>query len=376
MRSPSPSSPTRRTRVVAAVALAVGLLLASCSSSSSPDDSGQGPIETAPATTIADASGALRVVTHDSFAVSEDVLKAFEDRTGIQVELISDGDAVEVVNKAILTKDDPQADVLFGIDSNTLTKAFDAELFEPYESPGLSTVDASYQLDDEHRVTPVDHGDVCLNYDKAWFASEGVAPPTSMDDLTGEAYAGTLVTENPATSTPGLAFLLATVAKYGPDGWQSYWKDLRANEVSVVDGWETAYYTSFSGSSGKGDRPIVVSYATSPPFEVIDLDPQPAEAPTAVIEDSCFRQVEFAGVLSDTERPAAARAFIDFLLSTAFQDDLPEQMYVLPVSSAATVPETIAKYSVDPSDPLSLPADEISADSATWVDEWTRTVLG
>jgi thiamine transport system substrate-binding protein len=355
-----------------AAALAVGLLAAACSSSSSPE----GVDEGATGSTLTDASGPLRVVTHDSFAVSDDVLEAFEDRTGIQVELLSDGDAVEVVNKAILTKDDPQADVLFGIDSNTLTKAFDADLFEPYESPGLADVDTSFQLDDQFRVTPVDHGDVCLNYDKAWFSSKGLAPPASMDDLTDPRYEGTLVTENPATSTPGLAFLLASVAKYGTDGWQQYWKDLRTNEVSVVDGWEAAYYTSFSGSSGKGDKPIVVSYATSPPFEVIDLDPPPAEAPTAVIDDSCFRQVEFAGVLTGTRRPAAAHAFIDFLLSTAFQDDLPEQMYVLPVSRAATVPETIARYAADPTDPLSLPADQIGADSASWVDEWTRIVLG
>ena len=375
---PSPSDPSARSRgarvrPLAVALLLVGLVVASCGSSSSPSAS---PGDTAPSTTVADAPGALRVVTHDSFAVSDAVLQAFETRTGIKVELISDGDAVEVVNKAILTKDDPQADVLFGIDSNTLTKAFDAGLFEPYQSPGLATVDASYQIDPDHRVTPIDHGDVCLNYDKAWFAAKGVAPPTSMDQLTGKDYEGTLVVENPATSTPGLAFMLASVAKYGEDAWNDYWKQLRTNQVSVVDGWEAAYYTSFSGSSGKGDKPIVVSYATSPPAEVIDADPQPADAPTAVIEDSCFRQVEFAGLLAGTKRPAAAQAFIDFLLSNDFQNDVPEKMYVLPVSSTATVQATFAKYSANPTDPLTLPSDQIGANSSAWVDEWTRTVLG
>lgn len=371
-------SSRRPLHLMATAALAVGLLAASCGSSSSPGvgDRSAGTTQPGPTTTIADAPGALRLVTHDSFAVSDSVLQEFEARTGIKVEIVQDGDAVEMVNKAILTKDDPQGDVLFGIDSNTLTKAFDADLFEPYSSPGLSTVDASYQVDPEHRVTPADHGDVCLNYDKAWFADKGVEPPASMDDLTSKDYEGTLVTENPATSTPGLAFLLATVAKYGADGWQGYWKDLRANEVSVVDGWEAAYYTSFSGSSGKGDKPIVVSYATSPPAEVLELDPPPADAPTGVIEDSCFRQIEFAGVLTGSKRPAAAQAFIDFLLSDAFQEDVPPNMYVLPVSSTATVPDTFAKYSADPADPLSLPSDEIGANSSDWVDAWTRTVLG
>ena len=360
--------------LVAVAALAVGLLAASCGSSSSTTSAGT--TEAGPTTTVPDAPGALRLVTHDSFAVSDAVLQAFETETGIKVEIVHDGDAVEMVNKAILTKDDPQGDVLFGIDSNTLTKAFDAQLFEPYESPGLATVDPSYQLDTEHRVTPIDHGDVCLNYDKAWFSAKGLQPPTSMDDLTSTTYKGDLVTENPATSTPGLAFLLATVAKYGNDGWQGYWKDLRANQVSVVDGWEAAYYTSFSGSSGKGDKPIVVSYATSPPAEVLDADPPPADAPTGVIEDSCFRQIEFAGVLTGSKRPAAAQRFIDFLLSNEFQDDVPPNMYVLPVSSTATVPATFAKYSADPADPLSLPSDQIGADSSDWIDAWTRTVLG
>ena len=179
--------------------------------------------------------------------------------------MISDGDAVEVVNKAILTKDDPQADVLFGIDSNTLTKAFDADLFEPYDSPGLATVDSAYQLDPEHRVTPVDHGDVCLNYDKAWFADKGVAPPTSMDDLTAPDYKGDLS--------------WSRTRRRRPRAWPSCWppwpstattagrptgRSCAANGVSVVDGWEAAYYTSFSGSSGKGDKPIVVSVRHQP----------------------------------------------------------------------------------------------------------------
>jgi len=371
--SSPPTPPSRRPRLVAVAIVTVALLAAACGSSGSTTSA---TTETAPATTVPDAPGSLRVVTHDSFSVSDSVLQAFEDRTGIKVELISDGDAVEVVNKAILTKDDPQADVLFGIDSNTLTKAYDADLFEPYQSPGLSTVDAAYQLDPDHRVTPVDHGDVCLNYDKAWFAAKGIAPPASMDDLTSADYKGDLVVENPATSTPGLAFMLATLAKYGDDGWTPYWEKLRANGVSVVDGWEAAYYTSFSGSSGKGDKPIVVSYATSPPAEVVDADPQPAEAPTGVIEDSCFRQVEFAGVLHGTKRPAAAHAFIDFLLSNEFQDDVPDKMYVLPVSSTATVSPVFAKYSANPADPLSLPSDEIGTSSSDWVDTWTRTVLG
>jgi len=280
------------------------------------------------------------------------------------------------VSKAILTKDNPDGDVLYGIDNNLVSKAYDSGLFDPYESSGLTTVDAAYQLDDQHRVTPIDHADVCLNYDVAWFAHKGIAPPQSFDDLIKPEYKGLLVTENAATSTPGLAFLLATVATYGQAGWQAYWQQLKANGVEVVDGWEQAYSTSFSGSAGKGDKPIVVSYGTSPPAEVLGADPKPAMAPTAVVPTTCFRQIEFAGVLAGAKHVANAHAFIDFLLSKAFQEDMPLNMYVEPVNRDAVEPPEFTQYATVPAEPLSLPPDQISANRDAWVTEWTKTVLG
>jgi thiamine transport system substrate-binding protein len=366
-------SSTRSIRPAAtAVAVALLLLLAACGSSgttAAPTTTDGGPA------TTESLAGPLVLVTHDSFAVSDAVLQQFEDRTGIKVKVLQEGDAVEMVNKAILTKDNPEGDVLFGIDNNTLTRGYDADLFEPYTSGGLDRVDAGYQLDDQHRVTPIDHADVCLNYDIGWFTTHGIPAPTSLDDLTAPAYKGLLVVENPATSTPGLAFLLATVAHSGNEGWSDYWKQLRANDVSVVDGWEQAYNTAFSGSAGHGDRPIVVSYATSPAAEVINADPQPATAPTAVVPGSCFRQIEFAGVLKGTKRAAAAQAFIDFMLSTPFQEDMPLKMYVEPVNDQATVPAVFAQYAVKPDDVASLPSDEVGGNRDAWVDQWTTTVL-
>ena len=365
----APIKPIRLAPTAALVALA---LLASACGSSGPSRPATSSGAPTPTERLA---GPLVVVTHDSFAVSETVLQAFEDRTGIKVEILQAGDAVETVNKAILTQDNPEGDVLFGIDNNTLTRAYDAELFEPYTSTGLDRVDAAYQLDDQHRVTPIDHADVCLNYDVAWFARHGLAAPTSLDDLTDPAYQGLVVVENPATSTPGLAFMLATVAHSGPDGWTDYWKQLRANDVQVVDGWEQAYNTAFSGSAGHGDRPIVVSYATSPAAEVINADPQPATPPTAVVAGSCYRQIEFAGVLQGTKRAAAAGAFIDFMLSTPFQQDMPLNMYVEPVDNQAVVPPVFAQYAVKPDELLSLPADEVGANRDAWIDQWTTIVL-
>ena len=181
--------------------------------------------------------------------------------------------------------------------------------------------------------------------------------------------------ENPATSTPGLAFMLATIAQFG-DRWEGYWRKLRANDVLVVDGWEDAYFARFSGAAGShGKRPIVVSYASSPPAEVLGRKPQPAEAPTAVVEDSCFRQVELAGVLRGAKNEEGARELVDFMLSKRFQKDIPLQMYVFPARRDAALPAVFARFAVVPQRPLELPPEEIDANRERWVDEWTNVVI-
>ena len=357
------------------LALMVGLAAMFVGGCSSPQSSTANDAGRETAGTIADIAGPLVLVTHDSFAVSEQVLTDFENRTGITVKIVHDGDAVEMVNKAILTKSNPQGDVLFGVDNNMVSRAFDAELFDPYQSPASSHIDARYVFGDEARVTPIDHADVCLNYDVNWFAGHGVQPPSSLDDLTRPEYRKLLVVENPATSSPGLAFLLATIARRGADGWDSYWGELRANGVLVVDGWEQAYNASFSGSAGHGDRPIVVSYATSPAAEMINAEPPASTPPTAVVPGSCFQQVEFAGVLAGSKRPAAAHAFIDFLLSNPFQNDMPLSMYVEPIVGDVSEPPAFNAVAVNPQDILHLSSDEIGTNRDMWIDQWTSTVL-
>ena len=315
------------------------------------------------------------LVTHDSFAISPDVKQAFEDESGLKLRILKAGDAGEVVTRALLTAGNPEGDVLFGVDNNLLARALAGDVFEPYESPELAEVDPALVLDPEHRVTPIDRGDVCLNVDKGWFASHGLAPPTNLAQLTLPRYRGQLVVENPATSTPGLAFMLATIAQFG-DRWQGYWRKLRANDVLVVDGWEDAYFARFSGAAGShGTRPIVVSYASSPPAEVLGRKPQPAAAPTAVVEDSCFRQVELAGVLRGAKNEDGARELVDFMLSKRFQEDIPLQMYVFPARRDAALPAVFARYAVVPARPLELPPEEIDANRERWVDEWTSIVI-
>jgi thiamine transport system substrate-binding protein len=323
-----------------------------------------------------DAPDQVVLVTHDSFVISDDARREFRARTGMRLRILQTGDAGEALTKALLTAGNPQGDVLFGVDSNLLSRALEAELFEPYEPREVDRVDERYVLDPEHRATPIDHGEVCLNYDRTWFSERDVAPPKSLDDLTDPAYEGLLVVQNAATSTPGLAFLVATVAAYGEDAWRDYWRRLRANDVLVVDGWEEAYNARFSGSAGgRGDRPIVVSYASSPAAEVIFRSPRPKRAPTGIVADSCMQQIEFAGVLRGTENEEGARELIDFMLSRRFQEDVPLSMFVYPVVRDAKLPPEFRKFAVVPPDPLELPPEEIEANRDRWVKEWTAVVL-
>jgi thiamine transport system substrate-binding protein len=360
----------RPTRRLLLGLLALTLPLAACG-----DDGDNATTDTGDA--AADASDVtLRLLTHDSFAVSDEVLADFTEETGIEVELLQGGDAGTVVNQAILTNGNPQADVLFGIDSTFLTRALDEDLFEPHDAAGLDHVPEELLLDPEHRVTPIDYGDVCLNYDKAWFADSGVPVPDSLDDLVDPAYKDLLVVENPATSSPGLAFLLATVQAYGEDGWAQWWAQLRANGVEVSDGWEDAYYSRFSGgATSEGDRPLVVSYASSPPAEVIYADPPIDEAPTGVIAEGCYRQVEGAGILAGSDHPEEAGRLIDFLLSERFQADVPLSMFVYPAREGVELPPEFVAHAVTPDQVAELEPELIEEHREAWIDTWTDVVV-
>jgi thiamine transport system substrate-binding protein len=325
-------------------------------------------------------SKTVTLVSHDSWAASKGVIAAFEKQSGYRVKVLKDGDAGQAVNKAILTKDNPQGDVFFGVDNTLLSRALDNGLFQPYEAKGLDQVGAQYRLDgDKHRVTPVDYGDICVNYDKKYFADHKLTPPASFDDLVKPEYKSLLVTENASTSSPGLGFVLGTAAKYGDTGWPDYWKKLKANGVKVVDGWEQAYDQEFSGSAGgrkaKGDRPLVVSYASSPPAEVIYAQPRPKTAPTGVATGTCFRQIEFAGLLNNAHNTKGGKAFIDFLISRRFQEDMPLNMFVYPVVKGAKVPAEFTEYGPAATAPETMAPTKIAANRDQWVRSWTSLVL-
>lgn len=319
----------------------------------------------------------LTVLTHESFVLSEDVLEEFESANNATVQFLKQPDAGQALNRAILTKDNPEADVLFGVDNTFMSRALDEGILEPYRSSALAGIPAEFQLDPENRLTPIDFGDVCLNYDKAYFAERNLQPPQALADLARPEYKDLLVVENPASSSPGLAFMLATVARFTEESWLDYWTDLENNGVKVVEDWTTAYYTEFSGSSGKGPRPIVVSYASSPPAEVFFAESPLEEAPTAAVTapQTCFRQIEFAGILKGAKNRDLAEKWIDFMLGERYQEDVPLNQFVYPVNPQAALPEVFVKHSQIAQEPANLPPEAIAANRDRWIEEWTAMVL-
>jgi thiamine transport system substrate-binding protein len=381
------SRPIRRVAVGAVAAVAT-LVLAACGSAA-PAGSGSGAAASSgasgsgaasgssagsrSATASSAAGGTVTLITHDSFAVDKKTLADFEKSSGITVKILAQGDAGAMVNKLILTKDNPLGDAVFGIDNTFASKALDAGVLAPYTSPLAANGSAKYSIDPKHRLTAIDYGDVCINVDHTYFADHHLAEPKTYADLAKPEYKDMLVTEDPATSSPGLAFLLGTIAHFGDDGWQQYWKSLKANGVKVDSGWTDAYTVDFSGSSGKGSRPLVVSYASSPPDEVHQ---GMTSAPTGALLDTCFRQIEYAGVLVGAQNPAGAGKVVDFLLSKKFQSQVPGEMYVYPVDPSVSLPADWAKYAPVAKHPATLDPATIGKNREQWITAWSDLMQG
>ena len=310
----------------------------------------------------------LVVATHDSWAMSKAVLAKFKAETGITVKVRPQGDAGELTNKLVLTKGSPLADGVYGIDNTFASRAIDEGILTPYAAKALPSSAEQYQLTGDGRddLTPVDYGDVCVNVDDSWFAKKKLAAPRTLDDLTKPAYKDLFVTPGATTSSPGLAFLLATIAAKG-DGWQDYWKKLMSNGAKVTSGWTDAYEVDFTAGGGHGSRPIVTSYSSSPPFTI----PKGATKPTtSALLDTCFRQVEYAGVLKGSENPAAMKKFIDFMLGRDFQKALPDNMYVYPVDTSVGLPAAWAAYGKVSPRPFTVEPASVTKNRSEWLREW------
>ncbi len=354
-----------RTTLIVATLAAVAAL-AACTQPADPSLEPDLGISSAPPAT---SSSELTVVTHDSFNIPEELKARFAEESGLDVTYVAPGDGGALVNQLILTKDSPLGDVVYGIDNSFSSRAVAEGVIAEYDSPALPATASQF---DTEALVPIDFGDVCLNADTAWFDDQGIAVPTTLDDLVKPEYRDLLVVSNPASSSPGLSFLLATIASKGEDGYLEYWNQLVDNGVSVVQGWSDAYYTEFSGADGEGPRPLVVSYATSPAYTVTE---DGTESTTEALLGTCFRQVEYAGVIAGAQNEEGAQQFIDFLLSDDVQASIPENMYMYPVTDVE-LPQEWVEFAPLSENSLTLDPEQISENRDTWIKAWTAEVIG
>ena len=359
-------------RVIPIIALL--FILSACVPTATPPAAGTVP----PAEETTTETRMLVVGSHDSFNLSEALVTAFEEEHNADVQFLQLGDAGEALNKLILSKDAPLADVFFGVDNTFLSRALNAGIFVPYESPLLEVIPDEFELDPNHTLLPVDYGFVNLNADRGWFEEQGIPLPQTLDDLTDPQYSGLLTVLNPATSSPGLAFLIATISYFGEDGYLDFWQALRDNDVLITSGWSEAYYDHFTvGSGGAGDRPLVVSYTTSPPADVIFASDGRTEPASVNINPpgGVFRQIEFVGIVQGTAQLDLAQAWVDAMLSQPFQEDIPLQMFVYPANPNAELPAEFVAFAEAPTDVADVDPDAIEANREAWIEAWTDVML-
>jgi thiamine transport system substrate-binding protein len=315
----------------------------------------------------AKAGSTVVLVTHDSFNLPRKLVRKFEKDSGLDLEIRQSGDAGELTSKLVLNQGNPLGDVAFGVDNTFASEALDNDVFAETDVDLPESAEDLRVEGDEDRLTPVDQASVCVNIDKTWFADQDLTPPSTLDDLIDPAYEDLFVVPGALTSSPGLAFLLTTVAAYGEDGWQDYWADLLDNGAKLTKGWEDAYFVDFTAGSKSGTRPIVLSYDTSPAFTVVKKS---SETTTAALLDTCFRQVEYAGVLENAKNPAGGRELIQFLLSDEVQSVIPDNMYVFPVDDSVELPADWAKFAEQPTSPYEVSPADIAEHRKDWQKEW------
>lgn len=343
----------RKLKIMACV-LAAGLALTGCSTSANQ----------------AEESKELKVLAYDSFSLDEKLLKKFEKDSGLKVKIISTDGGGELVNKLILTKDTPVADVVVGLDNSFAGRAIKEGVLE---SGDVKLPDGAEKFTAENKeLVPVDYGEVCVNADKQWFEEHNLALPSTFEDLIKPEYKDLFAGINPNTSSAGLAFFLSSVAKFGETGWQDYWKSLKENGIKISKDWSGAYNVDFSAGEEKGNKPIVVSYATSP---LESLDEATGQTRTVSLEATCYDQIEYASVVKGTKNAKGAKEFIEFLLSKDVQDTLLDTMYVFPVSSEAKIDEKVLKYTPPSKSALTISPDVLEENRDKWLKQWNTIVV-
>ncbi len=306
----------------------------------------------------------LVIYAYDSF-ISEwgpgpKVFPLFEEKTGIKTEIVSPGDAGQVLSRLILEKEKPEADIVIGIDNNMAEKAISAGILEKYTSGALSKIDDKLVFDKSGHITPYDYGFFSIIYD-----SEKISvPPSSLDDLLDKSYSKSIILMDPRTSGPGLGFLLWTVKAYGDD-FIEYWKKLSPNILTITEGWDSGY-----GLFVNGEAPMVLSYTTSPAYHLEYENSEKYKA--AVFKNGNYMHIEGAAIVKGSKKRKEAEKFIDFILSDDFQKELPLTNWMFPVRDIP-LPDSY-RVALKPETYLLFDSGKAAENIDSWIKEWLTAV--
>lgn len=304
----------------------------------------------------------LVIYTYDSF-VSEwgpgpAILSAFEEKTGIKVEVIAAGDANTILSRAISEKDAPQADILLGLDNTLVELAVAEDLIEYYSATNIGNAPQEIIFKDNSMV-PFDYGFFAVIYDSQTLSNV----PTSLEDLTKDEYKDSLILMDPRTSSPGLGFLSWTVAVYGDD-YLDYWKRLKPSILTITDGWSQGY-----GAFTNGEAPMVLSYTTSPAYHLAFEETDRYQA--AIFTDGHVAQIEGAALSKNAPNRDSAVKFLEFILEDDFQNVIPLTNFMFPASEKTMLPEA---WSIVPAvEKIIRPEALFTAEEINkTLDEWAR----
>lgn len=324
--------------------------------------------------------GTLTIVTYDIIALSDDMLEEFTNNTGYEINMIRTDDAGGILENLLLTKEAPQADLALGLDNTYLQTALDNCLLGPHSAnvPDLDPL-ALTPYSGEMAV-PFDQGYVCLNADIEALEENNVSFPSTLEELTGEQWKGRTAFPSPTTSSPGRAFMTATIDYFERQATMdamTWWEAMADNDAIFTSGWTEAYETHYSGGYGIwgeghiGDAWLTVSYCHSPGVEAY-YGGNYTISKAIDIDYASFHQVEYAAKVNGGGSSSAVDAFIEYLLSDEVNKNMPENNLMYSVLDNEDMPETdgYRYHSPIPSNPSEITAERIDVEMDGWLMDW------
>ena len=330
--------------------------------------------------------GELVIVTYDVYGLTEHMLANFENVSGYNITMTKLDDAGSVLDHLLQYKGAQVSDLAIGLDNTYLQTAIDNNVLWPHEVnlSGLSEIAlAPY---DGVLAAPFDHGYICLNYDSSVVDGTNYTVPTSLWDLTSSEWAGKVAIPSPESSSPGRIFMTATTDYFANDDdntteWTDWWTAMKNNDVIITSGWSEAYVTHYTGGYGVweddhiGDAHIVVSYCHSPGVEAW-YGSNYTISTALDLPRASLHQVEYAAAVQGGNL-AAARAFIEYLISEEVNLDMPIENSMYSVINGTDLPEEngYRYHSVVPTQPADVSPSEIASNMEAWLEMWNAAMV-